>query len=117
MEPIKPRAARGSTPTSRAASRSRGRISPMNPVHAGRRERTVKQQNVSRRRRNRRNRGMTLIEIIVVLAILGLIASAVTVGVMQNFADARVNVAKQEIGNIKTALDVFKVKKGKYPDT
>jgi general secretion pathway protein G len=72
---------------------------------------------MNRRRKNRRSRGMTLIEIIVVLAILGLIASAVTVGVMNAFAGAKVDATKLQIGNFKTALDAYKVKNSKYPDT
>jgi general secretion pathway protein G len=60
---------------------------------------------------------MTLIEIIVVLAILGLIASAVGVGVMNAFNKAKIDNTRLQLGNFKQALDVYKVRNSKYPDT
>ena len=65
----------------------------------------------------RRNRGMTLIEIMVVITILGLIAAAVGVAVMPALAQARRDRASLDIKNIHQALDLYKTRKGKYPDT
>jgi general secretion pathway protein G len=65
----------------------------------------------------RRNRGMTLIEIMVVITILGLIAAAVGVAVMPQLAKARQDRASLDIKNIQQALDLYKTRKGKYPDT
>lgn len=65
----------------------------------------------------RRNRGMTLIEIMVVITILGLIAAAVGVAVMPQLAKARQDRAALDIKNIQQALDLYKTRKGKYPDT
>jgi len=65
----------------------------------------------------RRNRGMTLIEIMVVITILGLIAAAVGVAVMPQLAKARQDRASLDIKAIQQALDLYKTRKGKYPDT
>lgn len=67
--------------------------------------------------RNRRRRGMTLIEIVVVLVIIGLIAATVGVNVMGKLVTARQDRAALDIKNIQSALDLYKVKKGRYPDS
>jgi general secretion pathway protein G len=68
-------------------------------------------------KRLRRQRGMTLVEIMVVLVILGLIATAVVVAVVPKLAEARHDRAVLDISNIQQALDLYKIKKGTYPDT
>ena len=65
----------------------------------------------------RRERGMTLIEIMVVITILGLIAAAVAVNVVNNLSEARVKQAKTDLHTIENCLDLFKVDKGRYPTT
>lgn len=67
--------------------------------------------------RNRRRRGMTLIEIVVVLVIIGLIAAAVGVNVMGSLVKAKQDRAALDIKAILNALDLYKVKKNRYPDT
>ena len=64
-----------------------------------------------------RQRGMTLIEIMVVVIILGTIASLVAVNVMSRMEDARIQLAKVQMSNIKSALDLFKLDSGFYPDS
>ena len=65
----------------------------------------------------RRERGMTLIEIMVVITILGLIAAAVAVNVVNNLSEARIKQAKTDLHTIESCLDLYKVDKGRYPST
>ena len=63
-------------------------------------------------------RGMTLIEIMVVLVILGLIATAVGVNVVQAREKANLERAKSDVQNIASqGVDAFKVMKGRFPTT
>ncbi len=62
-------------------------------------------------------RGMTLIEIMVVVAILGLIATVVAVSVGGAFDSAKVDKARLDIKGFESGLDLYKLKKGKYPST
>lgn len=61
-------------------------------------------------------RGMTLIEIMVVIAILAMIATAVSVSVMRQFEEAKVKHARTEIATIASALKLYALKTGHYPD-
>jgi general secretion pathway protein G len=69
------------------------------------------------RQQARRRRGMTLIEIMVVITILGLIAAAVGVAVIPQLQEARQRRAALDIESIQTALKLYHMKKGKFPDT
>src|ERR671928_742944 len=62
-------------------------------------------------------RGMTLIEIMVVITILGLIAAAVAVNVVNNLSEARIKQAKTDLHTLESCLDLYKVDKGRYPTT
>ena len=77
----------------------------------------MSQQTQPKKTQRRRTRGMTLIEIMVVITILGLIAAAVGVAVMPQLAKARQDRAALDIKSIHQALDLYKARKGKYPDT
>lgn len=70
-----------------------------------------------RRGRNRRRRGMTLIEIMVVMVILGLIAGMVGIAVVGAADRARVDRTKTDISSLQGALDLYKARHGRYPDT
>jgi general secretion pathway protein G len=70
-----------------------------------------------RDRKRRAERGMTLIEIMVVMVIIGLIAAAVSVNVMQSLDDAKVKQAKADLHTIENCLDLYKLEKGRYPST
>ncbi|NVJ22079.1 MULTISPECIES: type II secretion system major pseudopilin GspG [Myxococcus] len=65
----------------------------------------------------RRKRGMTLIEIMVVITILGLIATAVGVSVLDSLKEARRDKASLDIKAIETALKLHYTKTGNFPDT
>ncbi len=61
--------------------------------------------------------GFTLLEIIVVVFILGLLAALVAPKIMGRTDDARITEAKVQIRNLETALKLFKLDNGFYPDT
>lgn len=67
--------------------------------------------------KKKKNRGMTLIEIMVVVAIIGLIAGMTTVYVTGEFSKSKVKVARTEIKNIESALELYHVENGAYPTT
>lgn len=69
----------------------------------------------SSRRRGARQRGLTLIEILVVVTILGLIAGIVGVAVVNQLEEAQIDTTRTQLINISKALDIYKMKVGKYP--
>ncbi|MFH1652663.1 MAG: type II secretion system major pseudopilin GspG [Pseudomonadota bacterium] len=69
------------------------------------------------REKRRRDRGMTLIEIMVVLAIIGLIGGMTTVYVAKQMAKSKINVAKTEMKNMESALELYRIENGNFPST
>lgn len=75
-------------------------------------------QKPRRKRRSRRHeRGLTLIEILVVVTILGLIAGIVGITVANQLEDAKIDTANVQIKNIGEALELYKIKFNRYPNT
>ncbi|MEM7283708.1 MAG: type II secretion system major pseudopilin GspG [Pseudomonadota bacterium] len=64
-----------------------------------------------------RSAGFTLIEIMVVVVILGILLSVVVPQVMNNPDKARIQLAKQNIRAIESALDLYRLNHFKYPTT
>jgi general secretion pathway protein G len=62
-------------------------------------------------------KGFTLLEIIVVVFILSLLAALVAPRIIGRTDDARITEAKVQIKNFETALKLFKLDNGFYPDT
>lgn len=62
-------------------------------------------------------RGMTLLEIMVVITIIGVVMGAVAVGVIPLLGEAKVKTTKNIITTVETALKLYNVRHGKYPDT
>ncbi len=62
-------------------------------------------------------RGFTLLEIIVVVFILSILAAIVAPRIIGRTDDARIAEAKVQIKNFETALKLFKIDNGFYPDT
>jgi general secretion pathway protein G len=60
-------------------------------------------------------RGMTLLEIMVVIAIIGIVATAVSVGVVGALGRAKVNSCKIQISTIRGALTRYNADNGDYP--
>lgn len=67
-------------------------------------------------RTRRRVAGFTLVELMVVVAIIGLLAAVVTVNVMGQAGEAKKERVKADMKNIGTALDLYKLACGRYPD-
>ena len=72
---------------------------------------------VVRRRPPRGQEGLTLIEILVVVTILGLIAGIVGITVANQLEDSKVNTADLQINRFSEALDLYKIKHNRYPNT
>ena len=62
-------------------------------------------------------RGMTLIEIMVVIAILGMMATIITVAYVRYLDQSKVDGTKIQMQNVVQALDAYKVQYGAYPST
>ena len=75
------------------------------------------EQQLRRSLRQTARRGMTLIEILVVVAILGMLATAVTVTVLDQFEDAKGERARMDIAAVTQGLSAYYIKMGKYPTT
>ncbi|HLB41280.1 MAG TPA: type II secretion system major pseudopilin GspG [Gammaproteobacteria bacterium] len=61
--------------------------------------------------------GFTLIEVMVVVVILGILAAIVVPKIMSRPEQARVVKVKQDILAIQSALDLYKLDNGFYPNT
>ncbi|MES2488464.1 type II secretion system major pseudopilin GspG [Stenotrophobium rhamnosiphilum] len=62
-------------------------------------------------------RGFTLIEIMVVVVILGILAAVVVPRIMDNPGKARVAKAKQDIRQLESAMELYKLDNFNYPNT
>lgn len=71
-----------------------------------RRERVLKSQG-----------GFTLIEIVVVLIIIAGLVAVVAPNIMKRLSDSNEKITRAKIANIETALKLFKVDNGFYPET
>ncbi len=76
-----------------------------------------KQWNIEATKSRNQREGFTLIEIIVVVFILSLLVAIVAPKIIGRTDDARVADAKIQIRNLETALKLFKIDNGFYPDT
>ncbi|MCP4639549.1 MAG: type II secretion system major pseudopilin GspG [bacterium] len=61
--------------------------------------------------------GFTLVELMVVIVIIGLLVALVGPKLMGAADDAKVVAARAQINGFKSALDMYKLKIGKYPTT
>ena len=72
----------------------------------------------SRRQRRRGaspQAGFSLIELLVVLAILGLLIGLVAPPIIRYFGRAKSDVAKVQLHDLETALDLYRLDLGRYP--
>ena len=70
-----------------------------------------------RRRPRPGQEGLTLIEILVVVTILGLIAGIVGITVANQLEDSKISTAELQINRLSEALDLYKIKYNRYPNT
>jgi len=61
--------------------------------------------------------GFTLIEIMVVMVILGLLVAVVAPNILGRGEEARIGVAKTQLRNVSSALDLYKLDNFNYPST
>ncbi len=63
------------------------------------------------------SRGFTLIELMVVIVILGILAGLIVPRIMGRPEEAKQLKAKMQIESLETALKLYKLDTGMYPDT
>jgi len=68
-------------------------------------------------RKRLRQKGFSLIELIVVLVILGLLAGVVGPRLWNRLGQSKVQVARLQIDQLGSALDMFRLDVGHYPST
>ena len=64
---------------------------------------------------HRRRAGFTLVELLVVLIILGLIAAFAAPQVIKYVGQSKTKVAKIQIENLGSVLDLYRLEEGRYP--
>lgn len=62
------------------------------------------------------NDGITLVEILVVLGIIALVAGFAAPQVFQYLSSSRIKAASIQLKNVQTALELYYVDVGEYPD-
>lgn len=69
------------------------------------------------RNRHKRKSGFTLLEVLVVVVILGILAAVIVPKIMGRPEQARRVKAQVDIKSIETALNLYKIDSGTYPNT
>ncbi len=69
----------------------------------------------ARHNARRREAGFTLVELLVVLIILGLIAAFAAPQVIKFVGQSKTKVAKIQIENLGSVLDLYRLEEGRYP--
>jgi general secretion pathway protein G len=64
-----------------------------------------------------RDRGITLVELMVVITILGLMATAAAVLIIPRFKRAKTGVARDEMSQIGSAVEMYMVEVGNLPQS
>jgi len=65
----------------------------------------------------KRRSGFTLVEIMVVVVIIGLLAGIVGPQIMARLEEARRTAARTQIKNFEQALELYRMRNGRYPTT
>lgn len=67
--------------------------------------------------KTKKQQGFTLLEIMVVMVILGLLVAIVAPNILGRGEEARLQVARTQISQISSALDLYKLDNFNYPST
>jgi general secretion pathway protein G len=62
-------------------------------------------------------RGMSLLEIMVVITLIGLVAAAVSVAVMNQLEKGEMDTARNQSYEIGKSIELYKLQQGSYPST
>ncbi|MFH0909418.1 MAG: type II secretion system major pseudopilin GspG [bacterium] len=65
--------------------------------------------------RRAKQRGFTLIEVLVVIVIITILASFVTLNIVNKPSEARAAAAKLQVKELQSALQVYRTEQGRYP--
>lgn len=71
----------------------------------------------SRKLRRRSPKGMSLLEVMVVLVLIGLVASMVSVAVMNQLEKGEMDTARSQAFEIGKSIELYKLQQGSYPTT
>jgi general secretion pathway protein G len=71
----------------------------------------------SRQRTQRTTSGFTLVELLLVVAILGILAAVVVVNVTGRREEAMISATRASIKAIASAIDLYEVDTGRYPNS
>src|SRR5271163_689420 len=77
--------------------------------------RSWRSMTLAREHRRRPEAGFTLIELLVVLAILSLLVGVVAPRVIDYFSRSKNDIARLQIDQLGSALDLFRLDVGRYP--
>ena len=80
-------------------------------------ESEMKQGQVAREKTRRRDAGMTMLEIMIVLALIGLVMSAVGVGVFAQFKKGQRKVAQAQVNDVAAKIVQFMADNSDCPKT
>lgn len=75
------------------------------------------ERTLARRQGRKPARGMTLLEIMVVITIIGVVMATVTVAILPQLDNAKIDTTKNSMLGVQNGLKLYYAKHGKYPDT
>ena len=64
---------------------------------------------------NGRERGFTIVELLIVIVVIGILAAITAVAYNSIQRHGRVSVARADLHNLATAMEIYKVDNGRYP--